>query len=51
MERQDAGVGTEQGVVTQHLNVPVLEVEGVVRGYDHGVEGWLVVRGIRDGEV
>ena len=51
MERQNASVGTEQGVTTQHFNVPVFEVEGVMEGHSRGVERGLVVRGIRDREI
>jgi len=41
----------EQRVATQHFNVPVLEVEGIVRGYGRGVDSRLVVGGICSGEV
>jgi len=37
----------EQRVAAQHFNIPVLEVEGIVRGYGRG----LVVRGVCSGEV
>jgi len=48
-------VDAEQGVVTQHFNVPVLEVEcvvivGVVGGYAYGIEEARVVWSICDGE-
>ena len=51
MERQNASVGTEQGIATQHFNIPILEVEGIVGGYCCGIEGDLFVKDIRDGEI
>jgi hypothetical protein len=45
-------VDTEQCIPTQHFNVPVLEVEGLVLGCGRGViEGRLVVRNISDRSV
>ena len=41
---------TEQCVLAQHFDVPVLEVEGFMGGYDHGADGGLVIRSTRDGE-
>jgi hypothetical protein len=51
VEGQDAGVDTEQCVPAQHFHVPVLEVEGLMRGYGRGVDGRLVIRSICDREV
>ena len=42
---------TEQCVLAQHFDVPVLEVEGPMRGHDRRVDGRLVVKSICDGEV
>ena len=33
MERKDARVDTEEGVPTQHLHIPILEVQGAMRSY------------------
>ena len=41
----------EQDVVTQHFDVPVLKVEGVMGMYSRGFEGRLVVKGVCDREV
>ena len=51
MERKDACVDTEQGASTQHFHVPILEVEGAMGGYGHGVDGSLVIGSICNGEV
>ena len=51
MERKDACVDTEEGVRTQHFHVPILEVEGVMRGYSRGVGEKLVIGSICNGEV
>jgi len=41
----------EQRVATQHFDVPVLEVEGIMRGYSCGVDRSLIIGGICDCEV
>ena len=51
MERQDARVNTEEGTPTQHLNVPVFEVERVVGGYSSGIGGEPYVRDVCSREV
>ena len=38
----------EQRVATQHFNVTVLEIEGVVGGYGRRVERGPIIRSIRD---
>ena len=52
MEREDAGVDTEQRIPAQHFHIPILEVEGVMGSRISGVD-WrrFVIRGVRDGEV
>ena len=42
---------TEQCVPAQHFHVPVLEIEGPMGDHDRGVDGRLIIRSIRDGEV
>jgi hypothetical protein len=42
---------TEQDVVTQHFDVPILEVEGVMGVYSCRIERGLVIRCICDREV
>ena len=45
-------MGAEQYVLTQRFHVPVVEVEGLVRGCGRGVvDRMLVIGGIRDREV
>ena len=51
MEGEDAGVDTEQCVPAQHFNIPILEVERVMWGYDRGVGGGFVIRDVCNGEV
>ena len=65
MERQGAGGDTEECVSAQHFDVPILEVEGFMRGYGRrvderlvigntcrrGIDGRLVIRGVCDYEV
>ena len=52
MEGQDGGVDAEQYVLAQHFHVPVVEVEGLVRGYGRGViDRMLVIGGICDRQV
>jgi hypothetical protein len=46
VQRKDTGVDAEEGVPAQHFGVSVLEVEGSVRSYDHGVNERLVIGGI-----
>ena len=43
MERKYACVDTEEGVPTQHFYIPILEVQGIMRGHGRGVGGNLVV--------
>ena len=51
MERKDARVDTEERVPAQDFDIPIFEVEGVMRGYGRGVGGRLVIRGIRNREI
>jgi len=51
MEGQSADVDTEEGVLAQHFHVPVLEVEGLMPGRYHWVNGGLVGRGSANGGV
>ena len=41
----------EQGVAAQHLDVPVLEVEGIMGGYSREVDRSLIIGGICDCKV
>ena len=51
MEREDAGVDTEQRSPAQHFHIPILEVEGVMRCHSRGVDWGFIVRGVRDGKI
>jgi len=44
-------VDAEKCVPAQHFHIPVLEVEGLMLSYCRGVDGKLLVRGIRGGWV
>ena len=45
MERKDARVDTEERVTAQDFDVPIFEVEGVMRGYGCGVGGTGCIEG------
>ena len=51
MEGQNAGVNTEEGIPTQHFDVPIFEVECVMVPYGRGTDGKLCIRGVRCCEV
>ena len=51
MEGQNSGVDTEEYVLAQHFDVPVLEVEGLVRCCSRRVDGRLVIRSVCDRRV
>jgi hypothetical protein len=44
VEGEDGGVDAEEGAFAHDFYVPILEVEGSMRCYIHGVEGRLVIR-------
>ena len=51
MEGQNAGVDAKQCALTQHFNVPVLEVERIMGGHSRGIVWSVIVRGVCNGEV
>jgi hypothetical protein len=52
VEGHDGGVDTEQSVSAQYFRIPVLEIEGFMRGCGRGVaDGMLVIRGVCDGGI
>lgn len=51
VEGQGAGVDAEEGVSAQRFDVPILEVECVMGGYNRRVDGGPIIGSICNGEV